>query len=82
MFPSSFTGFSLISPLNTGRRDAIPAAATAHAMEGINKYFMSIGVETFFPIQSIVVVTSPIGDQAPPAFAATTIIAAYQILSF
>ena len=30
----------------------------------------------------MVVVTSPIGDQAPPALAATTISAAYQILSF
>jgi hypothetical protein len=29
-------------------------------------------VLTFFPIHNIVVVTSPIGDQAPPAFAAMT----------
>ncbi|MBV6484739.1 MAG: hypothetical protein KFKLKKLM_01253 [Flavobacteriales bacterium] len=37
---------------------------------------------TFFPIQSIVVVTSPIGDQAPPALAAIIIKPAYHILSF
>src|SRR5690606_22839604 len=36
---------------------------------------------TFFAIQSIVVVTSPIGDHAPPAFVAITTSAAYQILS-
>ncbi len=34
---------------------------------------------TFLPIQSMVVVTSPIGDQAPPAFAAIIIKPAYQI---
>ena len=41
--------------------------------EGIKRYLMSSGVVTFLPIQSIVVVTSPIGDQAPPALAATII---------
>ena len=51
-------------------------------MDGINKYCINIGVDTLSPIQSIVVVTSPIGDQAPPAFAAITISAAYQILRF
>ena len=37
-------------------------------------------VVTFFPIHNIVVVTSPIGDQAPPAFAAIIINPANQIL--
>ena len=82
LLPSSLTGLSFISPLKAGRIEAIPVAATAQAMEGINKYCINIGVDTLSPIQSIVVVTSPIGDQAPPALAATTISAAYQILSF
>ena len=69
-------------PLNAGNNEAIPAEATAQAMDGINKYLINIGVETFLPIQSMVVVTSPIGDQAPPALAVITINAAYQILSF
>ena len=43
---------------------------------------IKLRVVTLLPIQSIVVVTSPIGDQAPPAFAAITISAAYQILRF
>ena len=30
------------------------------------RHMMSSIVDTFLPIQSIVVVTSPIGDQAPP----------------
>ena len=68
--------------MNAGNNEAIPAEATAQAMDGINKYLINMGVETFLPIQSIVVVTSPIGDQAPPALAAITINAAYQILSF
>ena len=34
---------------------------------------MSSIVDTFLPIQSMVVVTSPIGDQAPPALAAIMI---------
>ena len=82
LLPSSFTGFNFIFPLNAGNNEAIPAEATAQAMDGINKYLINMGVETFLPIQSIVVVTSPIGDQAPPALAAITINAAYQILSF
>ena len=53
-----------------------------HTSDGIIKYFnKAIGV-TFFPIQSIVVVISPIGDHAPPAFAATIIIPAYQSFKF
>ena len=40
-----------------------------HNKDGkINSLISSI-VDTFLPIQSMVVVTSPIGDQAPPALA-------------
>ena len=35
--------------------------------------FINCIVETLLPIHNIVVVTSPIGDQAPPAFAAMII---------
>ena len=48
--------------------------------EGIIKYFIKATMETFSPIQSMVVVISPIGDHAPPALAATMIIPAYQSL--
>ena len=42
----------------------------------------NIGTDTLSAIQSIVVVTSPIGDQAPPAFAAITINPANHNLKF
>jgi hypothetical protein len=42
-------------------------------MEGKNIAVIKGKVLTFFPIQSMVVVTSPIGDQAPPALAAMMI---------
>ena len=45
-------------------------------MLGINRLFMMAAAEICPPIQSMVVVTSPIGDQAPPALAAITIIPA------
>ena len=51
-------------------------------IEGINKYEINSAVETFFAIHNIVVVTSPMGDQAPPALAAIMIIPAYQSLKF
>ena len=41
---------------------------------------MSFGVVTLFPIHNIVVVTSPMGDQAPPALAAMIINPANHIL--
>ena len=47
-----------------------------------NRYEINSGVVTFLPIHSIVVVTSPIGDHAPPALAAIIIIAAYHNLKF
>ena len=43
---------------------------------GINKVVIIVIVLNCPPIHNIVVVTSPIGDQAPPAFAATTTIPA------
>ena len=49
--------------------------------DGRIRSLMSSIVETFLPIHNIVVVTSPIGDQAPPAFAAIIISPANQILS-
>ena len=52
-----------------------------HKSEGMNKYTKSIPVLTLSPIQSMVVVTSPIGEKAPPAFAAIMINPANQILS-
>jgi hypothetical protein len=45
-------------------------------MEGMNKPFIISTVVTCPPIQSIVVVTSPMGVQAPPALAAITIMPA------
>ena len=36
LFPSSLTGLSLIFPLNTGKIEATPAAATAHAIEAVS----------------------------------------------
>ena len=41
---------------------------------------MSFKVVTLLPIHNMVVVTSPIGDHAPPALAAMTIMPANQIL--
>ena len=62
-------------------KEAIKAGTAIHNKEGINKYSTNFKVLTLFPIQSMVVVTSPIGDQAPPAFAATMINPANQIRS-
>ena len=52
-----------------------------HNNEGINKYINNLPVLTLLPIQSMVVVTSPMGEKAPPAFAAMMIKPANQILS-
>src|SRR5688572_8891520 len=43
-------------------------------MLGSKRFFTKDPAVTCPPIHSMVVVTSPIGDQAPPAFAAITII--------
>ena len=42
-------------------------------MDGIKRYLIKSPVVTLSPIHSMVVVTSPIGDQAPPALAAIII---------
>ena len=64
-----------------GSFEAIKEGTIIDNKEGINKYFISCTVVTFLPIQSIVVVTSPIGDHAPPALAAITISPANHNLS-
>ena len=53
-----------------------------HTSDGISKYMTKGPMLTFSPIHNIVVVISPIGDQAPPAFAATIIIPAYHSFKF
>src|SRR3990170_983075 len=44
-----------------------------HMILGNSKFLITSGAVICPPIQSIVVVTSPIGDQAPPALAAMII---------
>ena len=73
---------SSISPLNWGKKEAITVGTTIHTIEGINRYEINSGVVTLSPIQSIVVVTSPIGDHAPPALAAIIISPAYHSRMF
>ena len=60
---------------------AIVVGTSIQTKEGATSNLINSKVETFSPIQSMVVVTSPIGDHAPPAFAAIIIIPANQILS-
>ena len=48
----------------------------------MRRYEINLTVDTFFPIHNIVVVTSPMGDQAPPALAQITIKPANQSLVF
>mmetsp|Transcript_17693 Transcript_17693/g.28963 ORF Transcript_17693/g.28963 Transcript_17693/m.28963 type:complete len:147 (-) Transcript_17693:1226-1666(-) len=55
--------------------------ATRHTIEGRNNSVTVGIVERLLLIQSIVVVTSPIGVQTPPALAATTTIAPNNLLS-
>ena len=68
--------------LNGFKKDAINIGTTIQTSEGINKYVINFRVVTLFAIHNIVVVTSPIGDQAPPAFAAMIIIPRKNHLSF
>ena len=49
--------------------------------EGMMSSLIKLTVVTFSPIHSMVVVTSPMGDHAPPAFAAMIISPANQIRS-
>src|SRR5690554_1682732 len=52
-----------------------------HTIEGNTTNSIRPAAVNFLAIQSMVVVTSPMGDQAPPALAAITTRAAYHILS-
>ncbi len=52
------------------------SGTTRQTVEARKVVFMILAVVICPPIQSMVVVTSPIGDQAPPALAAMTIIPA------
>ena len=65
--------------------DAIKKGTTIHTSDGIIKYLTRFISLTLLPIHNIVVVMSPIGDQAPPALAAIIIKPAYhsfKLLSF
>ena len=62
-----------IFPLNIGSNEAINTGKTKEMIEGRNKFCIKPTEETFLPIHNMVVVTSPIGDQAPPALAAMII---------
>src|SRR5690606_12259629 len=70
-----------ISPLKAGRKDAIKEGINIHTKEGTNKCSINSAVVTLSPIHNMVVVTSPMGDHAPPALAAIIMIPAYQILT-
>ena len=63
----SFSTGLLTSPFNL--KDMIPRGTNIATIDGIIRFKTIIGVVSWPPIQSIVVVTSPIGDQAPPALA-------------
>ena len=69
------------SPLNAGIKLAMVTGIAMQINDGINRNSINFGVVTFPPIQSMVVVTSPIGDHAPPAFAAIIISPAYHTRS-
>ena len=71
---SSFLSEKIRFPLIEGRKDAKSKGTTKEMIAGKNNAVIKGKELTFFPIQSIVVVTSPMGDQAPPAFAAMIII--------
>ena len=69
------------SPLNAGKKDAMKVGINALTTEGRLNNIINLPEVTFPAIHNIVVVTSPIGVQAPPAFALITIQPAYHILS-
>ena len=60
---------------------AIKVGISMQIKEGKMRCSISFKVVTLSPIHSIVVVTSPMGDHAPPALAVIIIIPTYQILS-
>ena len=78
---SSSAADTLILPRKGLRYEAMIKGNTKHKIEGNTTNSISPAAETFLAIQSMVVVTSPIGDQAPPALAAITTIEAYHIRS-
>ena len=61
-------------------RETIISGITRQIRLGRKSFIMILPAVICPPIQSIVVVTSPIGDQAPPAFAAITTIPTYHSL--
>ena len=67
-------------PLKAGKRAATKTGTIIQIIDGIINSKLILPVVTLSPIQSIVVVTSPIGDQAPPAFAEMIISPANHIL--
>ena len=77
-FSSSITA---TSPLKAGKNVPTIKGNKIQTNEGKPNLIIKCSVVTLFAIQSIVVVTSPIGVQAPPAFAAMIIKPAYHIRS-
>ena len=76
-----FDSIAEIFPLKTVNLLAIKSGKRMDTSEGKNKCVTSPLVLTLWFIQSMVVVTSPIGDQAPPEFAAMIMNPAYHFLS-
>ena len=69
----------VISPLTM--REANKRGTTMETRLGMNRFVINGAVLIFPSTQSMIVVTSPIGDQAPPLFAAIIIILANTHLS-
>ena len=67
--------------LNGFKKLAIVVGIIIQIKEGMMSSLIKLTVVTFSPIHSMVVVTSPMGDHAPPAFAAMIISPANQTLS-
>ena len=70
---SSSLRSSSISPENTLYLEAIKTGTTIQMIDGIKVCTINCIVVTLLAIHSMVVVTSPIGDHAPPALAAIMI---------
>ena len=82
---SDFNKFKGPKGLEKFEKEAIKKGTTIHTSDGIIKYLTRFISLTLLPIHNIVVVMSPIGDQAPPALAAIIIKPAYhsfKLLSF